>query len=222
MAAAAGAGARDHEQGHETDSSPSRSPFGRPTPLLDEQLLVNKFGSLAGNIRDAAQKLASMSGSGHAVSDVESLSKEIEAMVEGNGGKMGETRHRGVQLNCGGQVIHLNTRTLRHPSLKNTFLSTLLLKFIDMLPKDESKIAYLEVAPAYFSWLAAEMLLIESGHQHTITLDAPEADDPSVSEYHTLSLHPESRLIGRLAARRRVHTTSSRGSSGSLLQEAQA
>ncbi|CEL95982.1 unnamed protein product [Vitrella brassicaformis CCMP3155] len=119
--------------------------------------------------------------------EIEQLAAEINQLFIANGGTVEPHKTSGkLKLNVGGTVFFISVQRLLQPKMKLTYLSTLLLHFIDALPKDTNNLPFLEAHPPYFHWLRDQLALLESPHLDEISLHSPEADDPSYSEYHSL------------------------------------
>ncbi|CEM02452.1 unnamed protein product [Vitrella brassicaformis CCMP3155] len=118
-----------------------------------------------------------------AMGEMEQLGEEIKQLFVANGGSLQprQTEDR-LRLNVGGTVMSIPVSALLHPKMKQTYLATLLLHFIDALPKDANQLPFLEMHPAYFRWLRDQLALLESPHLDEISLHSPEADDPSYAE----------------------------------------
>ncbi|CEL96004.1 unnamed protein product [Vitrella brassicaformis CCMP3155] len=119
--------------------------------------------------------------------EIEQLAAEIKQLFIANGGTVEPHKTSGkLKLNVGGTVMSIPVLALLHPKTKRTYLSTLLLHFIDALPKDANSLPFLEMHPPYFAWLSDQLELLQSPHLDEIAIHSPESEDPSYSEYHSL------------------------------------
>ncbi|CEL95623.1 unnamed protein product [Vitrella brassicaformis CCMP3155] len=181
-AAAAGAGGTKKRKNDDSEvADESIAPFrlhGVITGREEGDVLVRDVAASIDGLKQAAAS---------AETAVEGLASEISQMILGNGGKLKVDKTSGnLRLNVGGTVIAMPIQRLLHPRMKLTYLSTLLLHFIDALPKDTNKLPYLEMHPPYFKWLRDQLALLESPHLNETPLLPPKSDDPSYAEYHSL------------------------------------
>ncbi|CEL95978.1 unnamed protein product [Vitrella brassicaformis CCMP3155] len=184
------------------DDRPSGSALGSASPVdefdsaapLESQLHSLTSGREEGDLvlkqaagcMDDLREMAKTATT-EAMGEMERLEEQIKHLFVANGGTLQplQTEDR-IRLNVGGTVMSIPLSALLHPKMKRTYLSTLLLHFIDALPKDTNDLPFLEAHPPYFKWLRDQLALLESPHLDEISLHSPEADDPSYAEYHSL------------------------------------